>query len=128
VGQHRIGVRVNLSPAAERRFLQACKVQGGQTRFIEEAIEHYVHQLDVMEKLNSIENLLRQLVESGKIVSPGSSSTQPKAQDVSSEAAETKEANENQQGDAQKQPDILDPSQLEAAVSTLRALMGGEDV
>lgn len=116
MGQHRIGVRVNLSPAAERRFLQACKEHGGQTRFIEEAIENYVRQLDLMEKLNTIEGLLRQLVGSDVRVSKV-------------DKTDAKQETEGKAKDAQNEkPDILDPFQREAALSTLRAFMGGEDV
>lgn len=125
MGQHRIGVRVNLSPAAERRFLQACKVQGGQTRFVEDAIEHYVKQLDMMEKLNSIENLLLQLVRSGQGVSP---TVHDPATEITSETPSQKHEEVQQRKDAQnKRPDFMDPSQLDAAVNTLRAFMGGDD-
>ena len=105
-----------MSPAAEKRFLQACKEHGGQTRFIEEAIENYVRQMDLMEKLITIEGLVRQLVESGLRVSKA-------------EETDTQQERKSQANDAQNEkPDILDPSQREAAFNTLRAFMGGEDI
>lgn len=66
MAQHRLSARVDLSIAAERRFLKACKVQGGQTLFIEEAIEFYVRESDVLEKLESIERVLLQRIDLGE--------------------------------------------------------------
>lgn len=109
--------------------MQACKVQGGQTRFIEEAIENYVKQLDMMEKLNTIENLLRQLVGSGQEVQPVASVSESKVESHTEIQESPKDEPQQAKDDAQKeQPDILDPSQREAAYSTLRAILGGDDI
>jgi len=113
MGQHRIGVRVSLSPAAERRFLQACKVQGGQTRFVEEAIEFYVKQLDLMEKLDEISQKISRIEAaiSGSNFSAGPAASQSPQEQLQD----------------QTEKNIMDPVQFEAAVSTLRSFTGGDD-
>lgn len=68
MGEHRIGVRVNLSPLAEKAFLEACKPHGGQTDFITKAIEFYANRGDeVLHRLDSIESHLKSLKNNGLI-------------------------------------------------------------
>ena len=65
MAQHRIGTRVSLSPLAEKKYLAACKVRGGQTEFIQNAIEHYAQGIDILKKLEYLEQLLLDLKGSG---------------------------------------------------------------
>lgn len=68
MGEHRIGVRVNLSPLAEKAFLEACKPHGGQTDFITKAIEFYANRGDeVIHRLDSIESHLKSLKHNGLV-------------------------------------------------------------
>ena len=55
--------RLKLSPKAEQSFQQAKKVHGGQTRFLEQAVEHFVIGPQTFEKLNNIESLVCLLAE-----------------------------------------------------------------
>lgn len=62
MADHRIGTRIKLSPLAERRYLDAIKVHGGQSKFVRDAIEFYVtNGIEVMDKIESIEKSMKRL-------------------------------------------------------------------
>lgn len=143
MAQHRIGGRIDLSPTAEKRYLKACKVKGGQTLFLEEAIEFYVRESEIMDKLELLEKLLLQHttnpvkevntdkgVAESKILTMPSMLTIPATEKISEQNVirVTAEAVvQQQEHEIQSNPDTSSFGGLdEATVYTLRSLIGDD--
>ena len=110
MAQHRLSARVTLSPLAEKKYLAACKVHGGATQFITDAIEFYAHfGLDIKEELVEIKQLLRDLKSGGALI----------AQDPAGEAAD-------RSTDENSETKVMTDEQF-ASYSTLLNLLGGDD-
>lgn len=137
----KIGVLVDLSPVAKMRFLEACQVHGGQTDFVQKAIEFYVANAedghisknDVISRLDSIEKHLIELkskaIETVPAVIAGASQypvITPARDAVTKESPEQRVNNEEPLKESLEQESApkIDSVQLDSAFATLSNFMG----